>query len=33
VLDIKFKDVIKKNMKKLDSREKRNKIKGSGDYR
>ena len=32
-LDIKLKDVIKKNMQKLDSREKRNKIKGSGDYR
>ena len=25
--------VIKKNVNKLDSREKRNKIKGSGDYR
>ena len=33
VLDIKLKDVIKKNMQKLDSREKRDKIKGSGDYR
>tara|TARA_R100000406_G_scaffold15721_2_gene9791 strand:+ start:401 stop:778 length:378 start_codon:yes stop_codon:yes gene_type:complete len=33
VLDIKLKDVLKKNMQKLDSREKRDKIKGSGDYR
>ena len=33
VLDIKVEDVLRKNMEKLDSREKRNKIKGSGDYR
>jgi len=33
LLDIKLEDVIKENMKKLDSREKRGKIKGSGDYR
>ena len=32
-LDIKLTDVIKENMKKLDSREKRGTIKGSGDYR
>ena len=32
-LDIKVEDVLRKNMEKLDSREKRNKIKGSGDYR
>ena len=32
-LDIKLDDVIKENMKKLDSREKRGKLKGSGDYR
>ena len=33
VLDIKVEDVLRKNMEKLDSREKRDKIKGSGDYR
>ena len=33
LLDIKLEDVIKENMKKLDSREKRGTIKGSGDYR
>ena len=33
VLDIKVEDVLRKNMEKLDSREKRNKIKGAGDYR
>jgi len=32
-LDIKLDDVIKENMKKLDSREKRGTIKGSGDNR
>ena len=33
LLDIKLDDVVKENMKKLDSREKRGTIKGSGDYR
>ena len=33
LLGIKLEDVIKENMKKLDSREKRGTIKGSGDYR
>ena len=33
LLDIKLNDVVKENMKKLDSREKRGKLKGSGDYR
>jgi|TARA_R100001163_G_C4997492_1_gene147880 NTP pyrophosphatase (non-canonical NTP hydrolase) len=33
LLNIKLEDVIKENMKKLDSREKRGTIKGSGDYR
>ena len=33
LLDIKLEDVIRENMKKLDSREKRGKLKGSGDYR
>lgn len=33
LLDIKLDDVVKQNMKKLDSRQKRGKIKGSGDYR
>ena len=33
VLDIKVEDVLRKNMEMLDSREKRYKIKGSGDYR
>ena len=33
VLDIKVENVLRKNMEKLDSREKRDKIKGSGDYR
>ena len=33
LLDIKLDDVVKENMKKLDSREKRGKLKGSGDYR
>ena len=32
-LDIKLDDVVKENMKKLDSREKRGTIKGSGDNR
>jgi len=32
-LDINLDDVVKENMKKLDSREKRGKLKGSGDYR
>ena len=33
LLNIKLDDVVKENMKKLDSREKRGTIKGSGDYR
>ena len=33
LLDIKLDDVVKENMKKLDSRQKRGTIKGSGDYR
>ena len=33
VLDIKVENVLRKNMEKLESREKRDKIKGSGDYR
>ena len=33
LLNIKLEEVIKENMKKLDSREKRGTIKGSGDYR
>jgi len=33
LLDIKLNDVVRENMKKLDSREKRGKLKGSGDYR
>ena len=33
LLDIKLEDVIKENMKKLDSRERRGTLKGSGDYR
>ena len=33
LLDINLNDVVKENMKKLDSREKRGKLKGSGDYR
>ena len=33
LLDIKLSDVVKENMKKLDSRERRGTLKGSGDYR
>ena len=33
LLDIKLDEVIKKNMQKLDSRQKRGKLQGSGDYR
>lgn len=33
LLDIKLDDVVKENMKKLDSRQKRGTLKGSGDYR